>query len=149
MAIGSRRITPTWQVAAAVVSEPIEAPTSTPWAQSRASNTSGTSDARRPPHTIAEIGTPCAASACGEYDGHCFALTVKRELGCAALPLTAAKSTPCPSLTGTTSSQPSHPAWLTSVTAALVEVDERGVRKGRGVSGPFDLSGPRKLRKNK
>src|SRR3546814_17547762 len=61
MAIGSRRITPTWPVAAAVVSEPIEAPTRTPWAQSRASNTSGTSDARRPPNTIAENGTPCPA----------------------------------------------------------------------------------------
>jgi hypothetical protein len=46
--------------------------------------TSGTSDARRPPKTIALIGTPCASSACGEYDGHCFALTVKREFGCAA-----------------------------------------------------------------
>src|SRR3546814_15561157 len=106
MAIGSRRITPAWPVAAAVVSEPIEAPTSTPWAQSRASNTSGTSDARRPPNTIAEIGPPCAAPACGEYGGHRFALTVKRELGCAALPLPATDSPPCPSLARQRSPRP-------------------------------------------
>ena len=46
--------------------EPIAAPTSTPCVQSRASSTNGTSDARRPPKTMAEIGTPCASSACGE-----------------------------------------------------------------------------------
>ena len=63
MAIESRRTTPTAPVAAAVVSEAIEAPTSTPWVQSRASSTSGTSDARRPPNTMALIGTPCGASA--------------------------------------------------------------------------------------
>jgi len=50
-------------VAAAVVSEAIDAPTSTPWVQSRDSNTRGTSDSRRPPNTIAEIGTPRASSA--------------------------------------------------------------------------------------
>jgi hypothetical protein len=37
MAIGSRRTTPTLPVAAAVVSEATEAPTSTPWDQLRAS----------------------------------------------------------------------------------------------------------------
>jgi len=49
-----------------VVSDAIDAPTSTPCVQLRASNTSGTSDSRRPPNTIAEIGTPCASSVCGE-----------------------------------------------------------------------------------
>ena len=56
MAIGSRRTTPTALVAAAVVSEAIAAPTSTPWFQERASYTSGAVSRRRPPNTIAEIG---------------------------------------------------------------------------------------------
>ena len=34
---------------------------------------------RRPPKTSAEIGTPFGASASFEYDGFCFAETVKRE----------------------------------------------------------------------
>ena len=33
---------------------------------------------------IAEIGTPCGSSQCGEIDGHCAAGAVKREFGCAA-----------------------------------------------------------------
>src|SRR5688572_12986723 len=122
IAIGSRRITPTAPVAAAVVSEPIAAPTSTPCVQSRASNTSGTSEARRPPNTMALIGTPCASSARGEYDGHCFALTVKREFGCAAGPLPESYAFPRQSMTGEPELRPSHHGWLSAVTPTLVKM---------------------------
>ena len=66
MAMGSRRTTPTAPVAAAVVSEATEAPTRTPCCQSRASYTSGATSRRRPPNTIAEIGTPIGSSLRGE-----------------------------------------------------------------------------------
>src|SRR6266511_4570211 len=58
IAIGSRRTTPTWPTAAAVVSDDSVAPRKTPCCQSRDSVTSGTVVARRPPNRIAEIGTP-------------------------------------------------------------------------------------------
>ena len=50
-------------VAAAVVSDAMPAPPSTPCAQLRACRTSGASVRRRPPNTSAEIGTPFGASA--------------------------------------------------------------------------------------
>src|SRR5579859_3019864 len=87
MAMGSRRVTPTAPVAAAVVSDAIVAPTKTPCCQSRASKTSGATFARRPPKMIAEIGTPSESSKCFERDGACLAGTVYREFGCAAGPL--------------------------------------------------------------
>ena len=64
MANGSRRRTPTWPAAAAVVSEPVRAPMNTPFAQSVASVTRGTVRERRPPRRMAEIGTPCGLSNC-------------------------------------------------------------------------------------
>ena len=69
MAIGSRRTTPTAPVAAAVVSEPMVAPTKTPWSQSRLWKTRGATRARRPPKTIAESGTPCGSSQRGDIAG--------------------------------------------------------------------------------
>src|SRR5690606_40415399 len=64
-------------------------------------------------------------SACGENVGHCFALTVKRELGCAAGPLAGSNGRPRQSVAGTRSSSPSHHGWLSSVTAALVKMVSR------------------------
>src|SRR5690349_15304181 len=124
MAIESRRSTPTAPVAAAVVSEPIAAPISTPCDQSRASITSGSNDGRRPPKTIASIGTPCASSAFSDQVGHCFALTVKREFGCAAGPLAGSYGRPCQSVTGVPG-RPSHQGWLSAVTATLVKMVSR------------------------
>ena len=57
--------------AAAVVSLDSVAPMNVPCCQSRASVTSGTVPARRPPKTIAEIGTPCGSSHSGASTGHC------------------------------------------------------------------------------
>ena len=56
----------------------------TPWRQLRASNTSGTVVARRPPNRNAEIGTPFGSSHSGAITGHCDAGTQNREFGCAA-----------------------------------------------------------------
>src|SRR5215831_7747705 len=84
IAKGSCRSSPSPPTAAAVFSEPIDAATSTPWFQSRDSNTSGTVVARRPPKRKAEIGTPFGSSHSGAIEGHCDAGTQNRELGCAA-----------------------------------------------------------------
>ena len=46
--------------------------------------TSGTVVARRPPNSIAEIGTPFGSSHSGAMIGHWAAGVVKRALGCAA-----------------------------------------------------------------
>src|SRR5437762_1236902 len=81
--MGSRRTTPTAPLRAAVVSEATEAPTNTPWLQSKAWRTSGAVRARRPPNTSAAMGTPCGSSNLGEIDGHCAAGAVNREFGCA------------------------------------------------------------------
>src|ERR671913_689490 len=81
IAVGSRRTTPTWPVAAAVVSDDSVAPRKMPCCQSRDSVTSGTVDFRRPPKRIAEIGTPFGSSHSGAMIGHCPAGVQKRELG--------------------------------------------------------------------
>jgi len=83
MAKGSRRSFPTAPVAAAVVSEAIVDPRNTPWAQSKASKTSGTVEARRPPKSTAEMGTPAGSSHSGAM-GPWATGVVKRELGWAA-----------------------------------------------------------------
>src|SRR5689334_13100685 len=85
IAMGSRRITPTCPVAAAVVSEAIVAPRNTPCCQLQLSQMSGATRARRPPKRMAERGTPCGSSHLGEIEGHWRAGAVKREFGCAAL----------------------------------------------------------------
>src|SRR5277367_5215127 len=84
IAIGSRRTWPTPPVAAAVVSEPMVAPTYTPALQLNAWYTSGIVVARRPPKIRALIGTPSGSSQAGSMVGHCDAGAVKREFGCAA-----------------------------------------------------------------
>src|SRR5580692_11378558 len=94
IAIGSRRVTPTAPVAAAVVSEAIVAPTKTPCCQLRDSYTSGASRSRRPPKIIAEMGTPSGSSQCGEIEGDCRAGTVEREFGCAAGPFSGDHGSP-------------------------------------------------------
>src|SRR5829696_155230 len=84
MAKGSRRTTPTWPAAAAVVSEPMIQPRNTPWVQSNASLTRGTTVVRRPPNRIAEIGTPLGSSHSCAMAGHWRAGAVNRALGWAA-----------------------------------------------------------------
>src|SRR5882724_10919608 len=126
MAIGSRRTTPTAPVCAAVVSKATEAPTNTPWFQSKAWRTSGAVRARRPPKTSAEIGTPCGSLNFGEIDGHCAAGAVNRELGCAAFsaePLRHGRPCQSVSRSGTSPSMPSHHGHLSSVTATLVKIE--------------------------
>src|SRR3989442_14346752 len=108
--MGSRLTTPTFPVAAAVVSEPIVAAIYTPESQSTASETSGTVSERRPPNTKADIGTPWGFSQSESIEGHCAAGTVNRALGCAAfLPQPGDHSFPCQSmsLTGGVSAIPS------------------------------------------
>ena len=72
IAIGSRRTTPTWPVAAAVVSLDRVAPMNVPCVQSRASVTSGIVVLRRPPNRMASIGTPRGSSYSGARMGHCL-----------------------------------------------------------------------------
>ena len=81
MAMGSRRRTPTFPVAAAVVSAPMMAPISTPRFQLKLSSTRGMTRLRRPPKRMAEMGTPAGFSYSGERVGHCVMLTVNREFG--------------------------------------------------------------------
>src|SRR6185436_2882753 len=105
-----------------------DAPTKTPWSQSKASKTSGAVRARRPPKMRAEIGTPSGSSNLGEIDGHCFAGAVKREFGCAAFSFDPfSHGRPCQSVRcwGTSPSIPSHHGRLSSVTATLVKIELR------------------------
>src|SRR5437867_8941574 len=110
MAIGSRRVTPTAPVAAAVVSELIVAARYTPCAHSRAWKASGVMRDERPPKTKAEMGTPRGSSQRGEMVGHCRAGAVKRALGWAALPLLGVHGFPCQSSSpaGGSVPMPSH-----------------------------------------
>ena len=129
MAIGSRRTTPTAPVAAAVVSEPIVAPTKTPCSKSRLWKTSGTTRARRPPKTIADSGTPCGSSQRADIDGHWRAATVNRAFGCAALPVRS-QGLPCQSTRsggGGLLSLPSHHGTPPGVTATLVKIVLRAI----------------------
>src|SRR5687768_18163396 len=84
MAYGSNRTSPTVPAAAAVFSELMIEPRNVPCVQSKASVTSGTFVARRPPKSMAEMGTPAGFSHSGEIDGHCDAGAVKRAFGWAA-----------------------------------------------------------------
>src|ERR1051325_214072 len=85
MAKGSRRKTPAWPSAAAVVSEPQDEPRNTPCSQSNASFTNGIVLGRRPPNKIADSGTPSGFCQSGSITGHWEAGAVNRELGCAPL----------------------------------------------------------------
>jgi hypothetical protein len=79
--------------------------------------------ARRPPNTIAEIGTPCGSSTWRDRLGLLRAGAVNRELGWAAfssewsvhgLPFQSVSSA------GTGPSMPSHHGWPSGVMATLV-----------------------------
>src|ERR1700733_916032 len=84
IANGSRRTTPTFPAAAAVVSDPSVAPMKTPCAQLNDCITSGIVVARRPPKMMALIGTPWGSSQNFERQGLFTAGAVKREFGWAA-----------------------------------------------------------------
>src|SRR5215831_14641641 len=125
MAMGSRRTTPTFPVAAAVVSEPIVPPMYTPDSQSKDSTTSGTVSERRPPKINAETGTPLGFSHSGSIEGHCEAATVKRAFAWAALrPQSGVHSLPCQSVSfaGGVSVMPSHHTSPAGVMATLVKM---------------------------
>src|SRR6516164_5359406 len=125
IAIGSKRSSPTVPAAAAVFSELMIEPRNTPCSQSRASQTSGTTVARRPPNSIAEIGTPAGSSHSGAIDGHCAAGAVKRALGCAAgVPVSGVHSLPRQSVrcAGGFLSSPSHHTSPSAVLATLVKI---------------------------
>src|SRR5271167_1018543 len=85
IAKGSRRTTPTLPAAAAVVSLPSVAPKKTLFIQLKACMTNGIVVARRPPKTIALMGTPSGSSHNLLRAGLFVAGAVKREFGCAAL----------------------------------------------------------------
>src|SRR5678815_272215 len=125
MAIGSRRTTPTFPVAAAVVSEPSVEPRNTPWAQLKLWSTSGTVVARRPPKMIALIGTPSGSLACLLSTGLLVIGAVKRELGWAAFSVERFfQGRPCQSVSssGTSPSIPSHHTSPSLVMATLVKM---------------------------
>src|SRR3954470_20000028 len=125
MAKGSNRSLPTAPACAAVVSEDMIEPRNTPCCHERASVTSGTFVARRPPKRIAEIGTPAGSSHSGAIDGHCSAGAVKRAFGCAAgTPELGVQSLPFQSMrcSGGPDS-PSHQMSPSSVFATLVKIE--------------------------
>src|SRR5919201_1819865 len=125
MAIGSKRSSPTSPAAAAVVSTDIVAPRNTPCSQSKASVTSGTTVARRPPNRKASIGTPAGSSHSSAMQGHCEAGVVKRAFGCAAgSSESGIHSLPFQSIAWSGGSPviPSHQTSPSSVRAQLVKI---------------------------
>src|ERR1044071_1283459 len=123
MAKGSKRSLPTSPAWAAVVSELMIEPRNTPCSQSKASVTSGTLVARRPPKRMAEIGTPAGSSHSGAIEGHWAAATVKRAVGWAAgLADSGVQSWPFQSSRCAGGSErPSHQMSPSSVSATLVK----------------------------
>ena len=74
-------------------------PRKTPCSQSRASWMRGTTDERRPPNSIASIGTPAGSSHSGAIAGSWAAGVVKRAFGCAAgFADSGVQSSPCQSI---------------------------------------------------
>src|SRR5918993_3360084 len=124
MAKGSRRSLPTAPAWAAVVSEAMIEPRKTPCCQLRASCTSGTTEERRPPKRMAEMGTPLGSSHSGAMVGHWAAGAVKRALGWAAgVPDSGVQSLPFQSVrwAGGSGVMPSHHTSPSSVLATLVK----------------------------
>src|SRR3712207_5493717 len=124
MAKGSRRSWPTAPAAAAVVSDDMIEPRNTPWIQSNPSVTRGTTDDRRPPKRMAEIGTPLGSSHSGAITGHWAAGAVKRALGWAAgVPDSGVQSCRFQSVrwAGFSSVMSSHHTSPSSVKAVLVK----------------------------
>src|SRR5262245_6656308 len=125
MANGSRRSTPAWPSAAAVVSDPQAEPMDTPCSQSNASFTSGMVLGRRPPNRIAERGPPSGLCQSGSITGHCPAGAVKREFGCAPfLPLVGVHSLPYQSmpLAGAGTPMSSHQTSPSGVRTTFVKI---------------------------
>src|SRR6266487_4345806 len=125
MANGSRRSTPAWPSAAAVVSEPQADPRKTPCSQSNASFTSGMVLGRRPPKRIADSGTPAGFCQSGSITGHCDAGAVNREFGCAPLrPESGVQSLPSQSIpfAGAGTPMSSHQISPSGVSTTLVKM---------------------------
>src|SRR5512140_2949932 len=123
MAMGSRRTCPAGPTAAAVISEPIVAPTYTPCTQLKAWKTSGIVSPRRPPKIIALIGTPRGSLASGASTGLLVIGVVKRLLGWAAFSLeSGVHGLPFQSrhFFGAGPSLPSHQTSRSGVRATLV-----------------------------
>src|SRR6185312_10039289 len=85
--------------------------------------------ARRPPKTIAAIGTPAGSSHAESIVGHCDAGAVNRALGCAAFapvssPICGVHFLPCQSVhsAGGFSVMPSHHTPPSGVSATLVKI---------------------------
>ena len=79
---------------------------------------------RRPPNSMASIGTPFGSSHSGAIDGACSAATVKREFGWAAgSSESGVQSLPCQSTrcAGGSSVRPSHHTSPSSVFATFVK----------------------------
>src|SRR5436190_6057361 len=111
--------------AAAVPSEATLDAMKTPCAQERASLTSGTTVARRPPNRIALIGTPFGSSHSGAITGHWRAGAVKRAFGCAAgLPFFGVHGSPSQSVScgGGSFVISSHQTSPSGVSATLVKI---------------------------
>ena len=101
-------------------------PMNTPCCQSKASRTSGTTVARRPPNRIASIGTPAGSSHSSAIEGHCDAGVVKRAFGWAAgWSESGVQSSPCQSIAcaGGSLVIPSHQTSPSSVRAQFVKIE--------------------------
>src|SRR6516162_6175412 len=125
MANGSRRSLPTAPAAAAVVSDAMIEPRKTPWRQLNASVMSGTTEDRRPPKRMAEIGTPAGSCHSGAMAGSWAAGAVNLALGWAAgVPDPGVQSWRFQSVTcaGGASVMPSHQTSPSSVRAVLVKM---------------------------
>src|ERR1700720_1333767 len=125
MANGSRRSLPTAPAAAAVVSDAMIEPRKTPCSQSKASVINGTTDERRPPKRMAEMGTPAGSSHSGAIAGSWAAGAVNRALGWAAgVPDCGVQSCRFQSVrwAGGSSVKPSHHTSPSSVSAVLVKM---------------------------
>jgi len=81
IAIGSCLTTPTWPLAAAVVSEVMADPMNTPWSQLLDWCTSGSALALLPPNMMASIGTPSPVKNSSAMVGQFSAGAVNLELG--------------------------------------------------------------------
>ena len=80
---------------------------------------------RRPPNSIASIGTPAGASHSGAIAGSCAAGVVNRALGCAAgASASGVQSSPCQSIrwAGGSFVIPSHQMSPSSVRAQFVKI---------------------------
>ena len=96
----------------------------TPCSQSKDSQTSGTTPARRPPNSIASIGTPAGSSHSAAIAGSCDAATANLAFGCAdGVVESGVQSSPCQSIrcAGASSVMPSHQTSPSSVFAQFVK----------------------------